>query len=42
MQAGFLVTGVVIGVLAGVLAFYLFWGLNYFRPSAGRAVKPAG
>lgn len=39
MQAGLLVTGVGIGVLAGVLAFYLFWGLNYFRPSAGERLN---
>lgn len=26
--------GLVIGVQVGILAFYLFWGMNYFRPSA--------
>jgi hypothetical protein len=35
IQAGLLITGIVIGVLAGIMVFYLFWGLNYFRPSAG-------
>ena len=39
MQAGLLATGVGIGVLAGVLVFYLFWGLNYFRPSAGERLN---
>lgn len=39
MQAVLLVTGVGIGVLAGVLVFYLFWGLNYFRPSAGERLN---
>jgi hypothetical protein len=33
--AGLLTTGIAIGVFAGILVFYLFWGLNYFRPSAG-------
>ncbi|MES2426130.1 MAG: DUF3810 domain-containing protein [Bacteroidota bacterium] len=33
-QAGSLVLGLVIGVQCGMLVFYLFWGLNYFRPSA--------
>lgn len=32
-QAVNLVLGVVIGVQVGLLVFYLFWGLNYFRPS---------
>jgi hypothetical protein len=39
MRAGLLATGVGIGVLAGILAFYLFWGLNYFRPSAGERLN---
>lgn len=34
-QAGNLALGVIIGIQAGLLFFYLFWGLNYFRPSAG-------
>jgi len=32
-QAGNLVVGVIIGVQVGLLVFYLFWGLNYYRPS---------
>lgn len=39
MQAGLLATGVGIGVFAAVLTFYLFWGLNYFRPSAGELLN---
>lgn len=39
MQAGLLATGVTIGVFAGILIFYLFWGLNYFRPSAGERLN---
>ncbi|WP_183557302.1 DUF3810 domain-containing protein [Mucilaginibacter sp. SP1R1] len=34
--AGIWLLGVVIGVQLGMLAFYLFWGLNYFRPSAAQ------
>jgi hypothetical protein len=34
MQAS-LVLGIIIGVQTGMLVFYLFWGLNYYRPSAG-------
>jgi hypothetical protein len=33
-QAGTLILGLVIGVQSGMLVFYLFWGLNYFRPPA--------
>jgi hypothetical protein len=32
--AGIFLLGWIIGIQAGVLAFYLFWGMNYFRPSA--------
>jgi hypothetical protein len=39
MQAGIFTTGIVISVMAGVLIFYLFWGLNYFRPSAGERLN---
>lgn len=35
VRAGIFAAGVVIAVMAGILTFYLFWGLNYFRPSAG-------
>ena len=34
-RAGFLLLGIVIGVQTGILIFYIFWGMNYFRPSAG-------
>jgi hypothetical protein len=30
---------IVIGVQAGTLIFYLFWGLNYFRPSAAQRLN---
>jgi hypothetical protein len=39
LQAGLLTTGVVIGVQTGLLLFYLFWGMNYFRPSAAERLK---
>ncbi len=32
--AGWLLLKLVIGVETGVIVFYVFWGLNYFRPSA--------
>jgi len=31
--------GIVIGFQAGLLIFYFFWGLNYFRPSAGERLN---
>jgi hypothetical protein len=34
-RAGMLLLKLVIGVQTGILIFYLFWGMNYFRPSAG-------
>jgi hypothetical protein len=34
--AGNLVLGLINGVQAGLLIFYLFWGLNYFRPSMSK------
>lgn len=33
-HAGNLLLGLVIGIQTGMVVFYLFWGLNYFRPSA--------
>jgi len=38
-RAGSLMLGVVIGTQVGVLIFYLFWGLNYFRPSAAERLN---
>jgi len=38
-QAGMALLGLVIGVQAGILAFYLFWGMNYFRPSAAQRLN---
>ncbi|WP_428329991.1 DUF3810 domain-containing protein [Mucilaginibacter sp.] len=35
IRAGILLMGIVIGVQAGIFIFYFFWGMNYFRPSAG-------
>jgi hypothetical protein len=34
-----LALGLVIGVQAGILVFYVFWGLNYFRPSAAQRLN---
>jgi hypothetical protein len=38
-KAGIMLLGLVIGVQAGMLAFYLFWGMNYFRPSAAERLN---
>jgi len=38
-QAGIFLMKIVIGVQIGILIFYLFWGLNYFRPSAGERLN---
>ena len=32
-------TRLIIGLQIGILAFYLFWGMNYFRPSAGERLN---
>jgi hypothetical protein len=32
--AGNLLLGLIVGIQIGVITFYIFWGLNYFRPSA--------
>ncbi|MES2266347.1 MAG: DUF3810 domain-containing protein [Bacteroidota bacterium] len=39
VNAGIYAAGIVIGVMTGILIFYLFWGLNYFRPSAGERLN---
>lgn len=38
-KVGMLLLGLVIGVQIGILAFYLFWGMNYFRPSAAERLS---
>ena len=38
-RAGLLATGLVIGVQVSILLFYVFWGLNYFRPSAAERLN---
>jgi hypothetical protein len=38
-QAGAFLLGIIIGVQSGMLIFYLFWGMNYFRPSVGERLN---
>jgi len=38
-QAGIFLMGLVIGLQGAILIFYLFWGMNYFRPSAGERLN---
>jgi hypothetical protein len=38
-RVGILLLKIIIGVQTGVIIFYLFWGLNYFRPSAGELLS---
>ena len=38
-KAGVFLLGIVIGVQTSILIFYLFWGMNYFRPSAGERLN---
>lgn len=38
-KAGMLLLGLIIGVQVGILTFYLFWGMNYFRPSAAERLN---
>jgi len=38
-EMGLMLLGLVIGVQAGILVFYLFWGMNYFRPSAAERLN---
>ncbi len=37
--AGIFLMKIIIGVQIGILVFYLFWGMNYFRPSAGERLN---
>jgi hypothetical protein len=41
-QAGVFLMGIVIGVQSGILIFYLFWGMNYFRPPAAELLNLRG
>jgi hypothetical protein len=38
-RAGIFLLGIAIGVQSAVLIFYLFWGMNYFRPPAGELLR---
>ncbi len=38
-RSGVFLLGLVIGVQAAILVFYLFWGMNYFRPPAGERLN---
>jgi len=37
--AGILALGIIMSVQIAMLAFYLLWGINYFRPSAAERLK---
>ncbi len=37
--AGMQLLGWIIGLQVGILAFYLLWGMNYFRPSAAKRLN---
>jgi len=39
IPAVFFTLGLIIKVQAAILIFYLFWGMNYFRPSAGERLN---
>lgn len=39
LKAGFRALKLIIKVQIAVLVFYLFWGMNYFRPSAGERLN---
>jgi len=39
LTAGFRVLKLIIKVQIAILVFYLFWGMNYFRPSAGQRLN---
>ncbi|MGZ3874753.1 MAG: DUF3810 domain-containing protein, partial [Mucilaginibacter sp.] len=39
IRGAFLVMGVINKALVAILFFYLFWGMNYFRPSAGERLN---
>ncbi|GGH13858.1 DUF3810 domain-containing protein [Mucilaginibacter phyllosphaerae] len=39
LRAGIFTARIITGVMAGIFIFYLFWGLNYFRPPAGERLN---
>jgi hypothetical protein len=39
LQAGLYMLKLVIGLQCSILVFYLFWGMNYFRPPAGQLLN---
>ena len=38
-QAGVFLLGLLIGVQSAILTFYLFWGMNYYRPPAAELLN---
>ncbi|MDB5018666.1 MAG: hypothetical protein JWQ84_3498 [Mucilaginibacter sp.] len=38
-EAGIFLLGIAIRIQSVILVFYLFWGMNYFRPSAGERLR---
>jgi len=38
-MAGIFILGLTIGVQVFILCFYLFWGMNYYRPSAAKRLN---
>lgn len=38
-QAGILLMGAIVSTLGAIVAFYILWGINYFRPSAAERLK---
>ena len=38
-HAGLLATGLIIGLQSAILLFYIFWGMNYFRPGAAERLN---
>jgi hypothetical protein len=39
LRVGLFILKLTIGWLCAILVFYLFWGMNYFRPSAGELLN---
>lgn len=38
-QIGFVLLGLIMGIEIAIVAFYLLWGMNYFRPSAAERLN---